>query len=287
VVSPHDREAELAAEVVGRALRALEPDEEDRVAEHLRDCAPCRALLAETHETMAALAHALPPVEPPPALRTRILSAAAAEPDPPTTRRAPDPVPPPDDGPTPTRPTPVVPDVQGVPTMPGAPSPVPRRRTAAVLALAAVVAAIVVFAARGAVTPAPDDPRAAVAARAQQVVASAQARDPSVRSASLIEPGNGTVAGVVLDDGSGPRMVPLAMPPIGSGRTYMLWRVSGASATPVATLDTTGALTPMPVQAPASPTPPPGSRSAYALSVERVGTVPARPSGVVASGPLV
>jgi len=68
---------ELAADVVGRALHALEPDEEGRVAEHLRECAVCRALLSETHETMAALAHALPSQEPPAGLRTRILTAAA------------------------------------------------------------------------------------------------------------------------------------------------------------------------------------------------------------------
>ncbi|HEY2193011.1 MAG TPA: hypothetical protein VGH76_12050 [Actinomycetospora sp.] len=288
----HDGEPELAAEVVGRALRALEPDEEGRVAEHLRDCAACRALLAETHETMAALAHALPAVEPPPTLRARILTAAAAEPAPPTTRRAPagdasapgpeDPAAdPPAAGPTPTQPTPVV---------PATPSPVPRRRAAAVLALAAVVVAIVVFAARGAVTPGPADPREAVAARAQQIVASAEARDPSMRSASLMEPGSGTVAAVVLDDGSAPRVVPLAMPAIGSGRSFVLWRVAGEAAMPVATLDTAGGTTPV-TPGPGTPTtsPPPASglRRAYALSVERAGTVPTRPSSVVASGPLV
>lgn len=275
--------AELAADVVGRALHALEPDEEGRVAEHLRECVVCRALLAETHETMAALAHALPSQDPPPSLRTRILAAAAAEPDPPvpprerertrpTTRELPAVVAsaPDDDGPRPA-PTPAM----------------SRRRAAAVLALAAVIAVLVVFAARGA-TPGPDDPRAVVAQRAEQVVASAEARDPSVKSASLVQPGSGTVAAVVLDDASGPRVVPLAMPAIGTGRTFVLWRVAGSAVTPVGAMDPTGSFTPMSAPSGSGATTAPApSRLAYALSVEKAGVVPTRPSAVVASGPPV
>jgi hypothetical protein len=284
---------ELAADVVGRALHALEPDEEDRVAEHLRECIACRSLLSETHETMAALAHAVPPVEPPAALRERILAAAAAEPLPPSPARAR-----PGRGRTGTREmsaiaAPVPPDDRG-PDSPTAPSPAPRRRTAAVLALAAVIAGIVVFSARGAVGPDQGDPRAAVAQRAEQVVSSAEARDPSVRSASLIQPTSGTVAAVVLDDGSGPRVVPLDLPAIGSGRAFVLWRVAGSTATPVGTVDPTGSLTPTPAPAPGSSTSPgtagpapTSAQRAYALSAEPVGPVPTRPTTLVASGPLV
>ncbi|MCD2193425.1 zf-HC2 domain-containing protein [Actinomycetospora endophytica] len=284
------QDPELAEGVVGRALHALEPDEEDRVAEHLRECAACRALLSETHETMAALAHAVPVVEPSAALRERILAAAAAEPDPPrpaparerTTRELPAVTP------SGAEPTP------GTTTGP-LPVPLPRRRVAAILALAAVIAGIVVFAARGAAGPDPTDPRTAVAQRAQQVVASAQARDPAVRSASLIQRGNGNVAAVVLDDGSGPRVVPLDLPAIGSGRTFVLWRVAGVSATPVGTVDPTGgSFTPTAGSTPGA-TGAPGSdgnpltlqQRAYALSAEPVGPVPTRPTAIVASGPLV
>jgi hypothetical protein len=191
------------------------------------------------------------------------------------------PVPLDDAPPTPTIPTPVPTDV------PPAPPPLPRRRAAAVLVLAAVAAAIVVFAARGALAPGPADPREAVAQRAQQVVASAEARDPSMRTASLIDPSSGTVAAVVLDDGTGPRVVPLAMPAIGSGRSFVLWRVAGDAATPVGTLDASGSLTPTTTGPPTSAPAAPPVRRAYALSAERAGTVPSRPSAVVASGPLV
>lgn len=300
----HGTDPELAEGVVGRALHALEPDEEDRVAEHLRDCAACRALLSETHETMAALAHAVPVVEPSVALRERILAAAAAEPDPPRpapAREQTDGRPGGGRSGGSTRELPAVTssgagdDPTAGPTTGPLPLPAPRRRMAAMLALVAVVAGIVVFSARGAAGPEQGDPRAAVAQRAEQVVASAEARDPSVHSASLIQPGNGTVAAVVLDDGSGPRVVPLDLPTIGSGRTFVLWRVAGTTATPVGTVDTTGSLTPT-TTAPAPGTgaapgtdgvPPILAQRAYALSAEPVGTVPTRPSAVVASGPLV
>jgi hypothetical protein len=274
--------AELAADVVGRALHALEPDEESRVAEHLRECAVCRALLTETHETMAALAHALPPQEPPATLRTRILEAAAAEPDLPAPPREPE------ETRAPTRELPPAPPDDEAAGPRTAPTPAaPRRRTAAVLVLAAVIAGIVVFAARGAIAPGPGDPRAVVAQRAEQVVASAEARNPSVRSASLVQPGSGTVAAVVLDDASGPRVVPLAMPAIGTGRTFVLWRVAGSAVTPVGAMDPAGSFTPMSA-APGSTTAAPApTRLAYALSVEAAGSVPTRPSAVVASGPLV
>ncbi len=189
---------------------------------------------------------------------------------------------------------PVPPDDRGPDSPTARPVTGTARRTAAVLALAAVIAGIVVFSARGAVGPDQGDPRAAVAQRAEQVVTSAEARDPSVRSASLIQPTSGTVAAVVLDDGSGPRVVPLDLPAIGSGRAFVLWRVAGSTATPVGTVDPTGSLTPTPAPAPGSSTSPgtgspapTSAQRAYALSAEPVGPVPTRPTTLVASGPLV
>ena len=276
---PHD--GELAGAVVGRALHALEPEDENRVDEHLRGCAPCRALLAQTHETMAALARSVPPVAPPPGLRTRILEAAAAEPDPPRGRPVATPAAPPGvTGPVPTRPVPA--ESSSASSLPR----VPRRRTAALLALVAVVAGVVVFSARGATQNGGDDPRSVAAARAQQVVESAEARDADVRHASLVQPG-GSVMAVVLDDTTGARVVPVDMPEIGSGRTFVLGGGAGGGAAAVGTFDGSGSYPPVTTAAPSAGDAPTLSQGAYAVSAEPVGPVPTRPSAVMASGPLI
>lgn len=61
------------------ALDALSPDEERAFEAHLSGCERCREDLAGFSETAAILAYSAPPVEPPPALRDRILDAAHAE----------------------------------------------------------------------------------------------------------------------------------------------------------------------------------------------------------------
>ncbi|MBV8257096.1 MAG: anti-sigma factor [Actinobacteria bacterium] len=63
----------------GYALHALDPQDESEYVEHLATCERCRAELAAFQETAGALALAVDPVEPPPALRARILSTARAE----------------------------------------------------------------------------------------------------------------------------------------------------------------------------------------------------------------
>lgn len=62
---PHLPFEELA---VGHALSALEPEESERFAAHLRACARCERAVTEHTETLAQLAYAAPPVEPPPSL---------------------------------------------------------------------------------------------------------------------------------------------------------------------------------------------------------------------------
>jgi len=57
------------------ALDALEIDEAQRVADHLRNCAQCREELRRIRGVTDALADALPQTLPPPGLRRRILEA--------------------------------------------------------------------------------------------------------------------------------------------------------------------------------------------------------------------
>ena len=62
---PHTTWDEL---VVGHALYALEPDDEQAVLAHLPSCARCQRALEEHRETRGHLAYAPEPAEPPPAL---------------------------------------------------------------------------------------------------------------------------------------------------------------------------------------------------------------------------
>ena len=72
----HDEAVELAAPYV---LGALEPGEEAAIREHLRTCPESHAEFEELGSVVPALAEAVEPVEPPAALKSRILAAAAAE----------------------------------------------------------------------------------------------------------------------------------------------------------------------------------------------------------------
>jgi len=63
----------------GYALHALDPADEREYVAHLAHCDRCRNDLAAFSETAAALALAVPPLEPPPALRRKILATARAE----------------------------------------------------------------------------------------------------------------------------------------------------------------------------------------------------------------
>ena len=71
---------EWDALAVGWALSALDPEDEERFAEHLPGCARCTATVRESLYTVADLAYALPDEAPPPALKSRLMAAVGAEP---------------------------------------------------------------------------------------------------------------------------------------------------------------------------------------------------------------
>ncbi|PVZ09444.1 anti-sigma factor [Actinomycetospora cinnamomea] len=267
-----------AADAVGGAFSALEPDEDAALRDHLASCATCRRALDEALEVGAALGAAVPQVDPPPPLRRRVLDAVLAEPAPPR----------------PARPAP--PRVAGPELDPppgAAPIDRPRRRwpslvgglvVAVVLGLGLVVAGGVLSTQGGA----PDTPAAALDEQADRVVADARSRDPSLRSA-VLRGERGDAAAVVLDpaDAAAPvRLVPLAMPPAPPAHDYVLWATGLPGNVPeaVAVMDPSDGVT-RPLGAPTGP-PAPGAPAprGYAVSVEPAGPVPARPSTVVAAG---
>ncbi|MGI8615061.1 MAG: anti-sigma factor domain-containing protein [Nocardioidaceae bacterium] len=73
----HEEFDELA---VGWALGALEPDDESRFSRHAEDCQRCQQTVDDAQEVTAALAVTLPPEQPSPALRARLVAAVSAEP---------------------------------------------------------------------------------------------------------------------------------------------------------------------------------------------------------------
>jgi len=82
----HEEYKELLAE---HALGALDGTEARALEEHLASCAGCRAELSEWLDTSAALAYAAPRVEPPAALRSRLLeNIRAIKPQSPTSAAA-------------------------------------------------------------------------------------------------------------------------------------------------------------------------------------------------------
>jgi hypothetical protein len=77
---PFGEHGEWDALAVGWALSALDPEDEERFAEHLPGCARCTATVRESLYTVADLAYALPDEAPPPSLKSRLMTAVAAEP---------------------------------------------------------------------------------------------------------------------------------------------------------------------------------------------------------------
>lgn len=75
-MSSHQDWDEIAA---GHALGALEPDDEQRFEVHLRTCAECAQVIADSQEVMAELAFAPDHVAPPPELKARLMAAIREE----------------------------------------------------------------------------------------------------------------------------------------------------------------------------------------------------------------
>ena len=69
----HEQLEELAG---AYALDALDAGDRDALAQHLASCVPCRQLVADARLVAEAMPHTLTPVEPPAALRKRIMMMA-------------------------------------------------------------------------------------------------------------------------------------------------------------------------------------------------------------------
>lgn len=75
VETGHDEWAALA---VGHAMDSLEPEDEQSFLTHLPGCGVCAGVVADTRVVMGNLAYAVEPMEPSPALQTKILAGIAS-----------------------------------------------------------------------------------------------------------------------------------------------------------------------------------------------------------------
>ena len=280
---------------VGYALHALEPDEEQEVLEHLPTCPPCRELLRETTAVTSMFALAVADAEPPAGMRDRLLAAATAD-DAVTGGRVLDRTVRPDTesttGPrrsTSSRPGTGRPDAgRPGPGRPGAgrPAAAPgrgrgRRRWVPVLVAAAVLG--IVLASVRVLMPSTENPSTSIAQQqAQQIVREVEARDPASTEATM-RTADGTAIGVVVADMSSTRLVPIGLAPASPGQNYVLWRVAGPSPVAVGVVAADGTTVAVPSVPPTTDRP----TTAFAVSVEPEGTVPTRPSTVIADGAVV
>jgi hypothetical protein len=259
--APDTHTGEHDALAVGWALHTLDTDDAMAFEAHLGTCPTCRQTVDETTELLGDLGGAVVPVDPPPRLRERLLEAVEDE-SPPAAE--------------PEREATVVPLT-------------PRRRATRWVAAAAVV---LVVAAVGGLTAANqslraerDAAQAAAAAQAEREAAIADvlhdAGTPGVPHAVLASPAGGLV-GVVVDDGSGSRVLTTGLGPNdASSEVYVLWGLADGTPRPLGTFDVGGQGAEVrSVPSPTGAVPYAG----FAVSREPGRTAPASPTTIVASG---
>ncbi|HXR42255.1 MAG TPA: anti-sigma factor [Acidothermaceae bacterium] len=253
----HEHWAELAA---GHVLSALDDGDEAAYLEHAATCATCRELERELTATFADLAHASPQLVPQPSLKASIMNAVA------------------DDDAKHTAP---VVAIEGgrrsvVDITDGA------RRTVPVASTrprwlswpAAAAAAVVVLAAAGLISWG--------VAGGKKATIAAQCAKVHCPTATLQADGRQVGKVMVLDDVA--YVEADGLPATPSGRSYVLWRVSGSNApVGIAAMHTDSSADAVKAGALGVPV----SRiTAFAVSSEPGDTVPSAPTDVLAQGAL-
>lgn len=271
----------MTQQAVGWALHALEPDEEMAVLLHLPHCAACRTAVAEAEEVLATLGGVVPSVEPPPALRERLLSAAASTEQRPAMLQARVPAP----APVPVRPGDGRRHRLDAEDRSGRrsrrswlSSSSGRRLVAASLAVVAVVA-VGGLAVRATQLEQQRDAESAQAQGLSELIA--QLDEPGSRHALLAAADNSTVAAVLLADGER-QVYTLGLAANARDRIYVLWGIgSDARPVPLGTFDVDRADQGLRTVGSAAEA---EDYAQYAISIEPGRVAPASPTDVVASG---
>lgn len=209
-MSEHTDYEELA---VGWALHSLEPDDEERFAEHLPGCGQCRRSVDDATATLGKLAQGIVDTRPPVELRARLLSAAAEIPQETGTKVA---------------------EQRPVGWTGAGDSWLPRGRWL-VVAAAVVVALAVGMAAWNGVLRHDRGRQSALTARYRQAVT--ELTLPGARLATLQNSGGESIATVAARNGK-VSVVTLSLPANDQQRTtYVLWGLKAAKPTALGTFD--------------------------------------------------
>ncbi|OLT13860.1 hypothetical protein BJF78_21175 [Pseudonocardia sp. CNS-139] len=252
----------LGDQAVAFALHALEPGEEEAMRIHAEGCRSCRATVRETELVMSALAGTAEQVDPPPRLRANLMAAAARTPQ---------------EVPRPPAPAPAPTPVEQHPRFAAR----NRRRVALVAVAAAVVVGI---GGLTAYTVQVQQQRDALAAQAQALAAAVtQLGAPGSALATLRTPAGDPVAAMLVTPESRTVVTAGLAPNDRAASVYVLWGTGDGDPRPLGTFDVTA---PEPAAHAVADTDA-GPFAGYAVSLEPGRTMPATPTDVVASGPVV
>ncbi|HVL83786.1 MAG TPA: anti-sigma factor [Pseudonocardia sp.] len=273
-------------EAVGLALHALEPDEEMAMLLHLPQCTVCRTAVHDVEQVLGGLGSAVEQMEPPPALRSRIVAAAEEDGQEQGVLR---PRVSPEGAPTPAPAAP-----QPGPTPPprhrrdGRPVERPRRsgrlskRGGRVLAASLALVGVLAIGGLAAYTLQVEQERDAAITQAQSVAEMMSELDEPGTSHAVLATEEGTPVGAVLVSEEQRRLVTVGLPANEVDREiYVLWGIRGGTPVPIGTFDV-GPAAPGPgtLRSPAEAS----GFSAYAISLEPGRSAPPTPTHQVAHG---
>jgi anti-sigma-K factor RskA len=283
---PRCRHAELA---VGWALHALEPAEEDLVAEHLPQCDVCREAVRQTEELAWELSSAVDSVTPRAELRTELMASLATTLQLPKSERTLS-WPAPESGPAGTPLTVGWHPDSGASAgdSSGAEWAAEQRRAArrrrklgwmAVVVVAVLGVGGLVFR-QAEIASQQQQVREVRPAQVNRILA--QIAEPGAHYAVLNSPTGEPVAGVKAS-ASNRQVLPYALPPNNTEHSmYVLWGISNADAVPLGGFDVTA--TDHGLRQVGSLPRDDDRFAAYVISIEQGRTVPQLPGLVVASG---
>lgn len=278
-----DHDCLMNEDAVALALQVLEPDEENAMRTHLPHCPSCRDSMRSTELVMCGLATATPQINPPDQLRSRILAQLDSTPQetPAPAGSASRPARRSSEREAPPQPRRREDGRRGAgPALPG-----DRRRPRfggrrMVTAAVAVVAVLGIGGTAYAVQAHQQRDSQIVQTQALADLIT-QLSQPGMTHATLAAAGGQPVA-AVLSGPSGPTVVTAGIPDNRvDTTTYVLWGIDVDGPHPLGAFDVAAGSATHPIAAPS------GAYRAYAISLEPGRVMPATPTTVVASGPVV